>query len=348
MARLHQPSPSSREFYATIVGGGMKQLIILVTGLLLGCLPALGGTDPSAQQLLISAKQQANLYRDQASPFELDVAFIAQINVPVQGHLTLKSEAKDRWWRKVAMGNFEQIEIRDGDRLYTSRNTEFTPVRVVELVRMLQFAEGSEGLSVKKQKRRLDGGIEMSCLTAERENSKNWPHEICVNLATHEILSDDWQQPPDERRSEVYSDYFDFGPHRYPRKLELRVNGVKLITANVDSLTVAPFDDTLLVPPKGALERRQCDDMKQATPLKTPDPMYPTSARQNRMMGNTEVAMTVLTDGSVTDIHLVGSATRSLDDATMQTLKGWKFKPAMCGTEPVVSDIHVTVSFRLH
>jgi protein TonB len=75
--------------------------------------------------------------------------------------------------------------------------------------------------------------------------------------------------------------------------------------------------------------------------------MYPTSASQNRLMGDTMVSITVLTDGSVGDIHLLGSATQSMDDATLQTLKGWRFKPAMCGSEPVVSDIDVVVSFRL-
>ena len=75
--------------------------------------------------------------------------------------------------------------------------------------------------------------------------------------------------------------------------------------------------------------------------------MYPQSASQNKLMGDTTVAMTVLTDGSVTDIRLIGTATRSMDDATLQTLKGWKFKPATCGSEPVVSDIEVVVSFRL-
>jgi TonB family protein len=64
-------------------------------------------------------------------------------------------------------------------------------------------------------------------------------------------------------------------------------------------------------------------------------------------MGDTTVAMTVLTDGSVTDIRLIGTATRLMDDAALQTLKGWKFKPAMCGSEPVVSDIEVVFSFRL-
>jgi len=88
--------------------------------------------------------------------------------------------------------------------------------------------------------------------------------------------------------------------------------------------------------------------MKHAIPVKTPDPMYPKSASENKMMGDTTVAMTVLTDGSVTDIHLIGSAARSMDEATLQTLKGWRFKPAMCGAEPVVSDIQVIVSFRLY
>ncbi len=87
--------------------------------------------------------------------------------------------------------------------------------------------------------------------------------------------------------------------------------------------------------------------MKHAEPIRTPNPLYPKSASQNRISGDTTVAMTVLTDGSVTDIQLVGSSGHSLDDATLNTLRTWKFKPAMCGNEPVVSDIHVVVSFRL-
>lgn len=65
------------------------------------------------------------------------------------------------------------------------------------------------------------------------------------------------------------------------------------------------------------------------------------------MMGDTAVSMTVLTDGSVDNIQLVGSSTRAMDEATLQTLKSWRFKPAMYGTEAVVSDIEVVVSFRL-
>ncbi len=88
--------------------------------------------------------------------------------------------------------------------------------------------------------------------------------------------------------------------------------------------------------------------MKHPIPVKTPDPAYPNSARENRLIGDTTVSMTVFTDGSVGEIQLIGRATHSMDDATLETLKGWKFKPAMCGAEPVVADIEVIVSFRLH
>jgi outer membrane biosynthesis protein TonB len=43
----------------------------------------------------------------------------------------------------------------------------------------------------------------------------------------------------------------------------------------------------------------------------------------------------------------MGKSAHSMDESTLQTLKSWKFKPAMCGAEPVVSDMEVVVSFRI-
>lgn len=244
------------------------------------------------------------------------------------------------------MGDFEQIEVRNGDRQYTTRNLSFTPVRIGELISLIQFAEDSEMLLAKKQQERVENGIGMVCVRVEGQR-RGKTHQVCVDSASHDILSDEWQEPPDERRREQYTDYFDFGQHRYPRKLQLLVNGINVITANVVNLMTAAVDQTLLIPPKGAIERRKCADMKPPLPVRTPDPMYPKSASENKLTGDTSVAMTVLTDGSVSDIQLIGRAARSMDDASLQTLKSWRFKPAMCGAEPVVSDIEVVVSFRL-
>jgi TonB family protein len=116
----------------------------------------------------------------------------------------------------------------------------------------------------------------------------------------------------------------------------------------VTGLAVSAFDQALLVPPTGAIERRHCKDFRYAKPVKTPDPLYPRSASENKTMGDTVVSITIETDGSVRDIHLLGGSTQSMDDSTMKTIKGWKFKPATCGNEPVVSDLRIVVSFRLY
>lgn len=325
----------------------MLKRLLLSAGFLFYFLPlASASENVAAQQMLATALRQASLFHNQNGPLQLDVDFVAQVNVPYQGHLTLKWKADDQWWRRITLGDFEQLDVRRGDTLYTDRNIGFTPVRVAELISLLQFAEGSEKLSVRKQKLRTEGGIEMLCFQVEGE-TRGKSHEICLNSASREILSNKWQEPPDEERAERYGDYADFWGRRYPRKLELLVNGVKVITATVKSVANSAFDESLLVPPKGAVERRQCAGMTHAIPLKTPDPMYPKSASEDKLTGDTVVAMTVLADGSVTDIQLAGRAARAMDEATLQTLKGWRFKPAMCGTEPVASNIQVVVSFRL-
>lgn len=309
---------------------------------------SLAGANPAAQQLLIAAEQQVDLFSHDASPFQLEVDFVAQIQVPTQGHLTYRWEAGDRWWRKISMGDFHQIDIKDGDRLYTSRNAPFTPAKTLDLLGLLHVAKNPDRLQIKKQKQRVERGLAITCLQVHDGTKGSVAHELCVNPSSREILSDEWKVNPDGSRRTEYSDYLEFSGHRYPRKIEGFENGIKALTAQVVSLSTVPFDQALLVPPKGAIERRRCANLKNPVRVKTPDPLYPNSARENRLMGDTTVSMTVYADGSVGDIHLIGSSTHSMDDATLETLKGWRFKPAMCGVEPVAMDIKVVVSFRLH
>jgi TonB family protein len=328
---------------------GALMKVLTLTAFLLYAVSCYPGDKLAEQQLLAIAQHQANLFQKENGPFQLDADFTAQIQVPMKGHLILKWEAADRSWSKIVMGPFEQIAIRDGEKSYIVRNHPYTPVRIAELFNLLRFAQDLDGLAVKKQKMRTEGGVQLTCLEARRESSKEArKHEVCVNAASHDVISDEWQLPPDERRKKQYSEYAEFGSLRYPRKLELFVNGSNAVTAHVTDLAATtPLDPRLLVAPKGAIERRVCEGMKHAVPLKTPEPAYPKSASQNGMIGDTVVSMTVLTDGSVDDIQLMGKSARSMDESTLQTLKSWKFKPAMCGAEPVVSDMEVVVSFRL-
>jgi hypothetical protein len=189
--------------------------------------------------------------------------FVADVKTgvgPTNGHFELNWEAKDRWWRQIDMGGFRLTEIRVGSKLYTSRNAGFTPLVVREFLSLLEFAQVDQRrnqLVVKEQKRCKKDCVKAFCIKGEIATDSNEQHEMVVSATDSQILSDDWKTAPDQSRREEFSNWVALDKYRYyPRKLLLSVNGDKIITASVTNLTTAPFDETLLIPPEGALASR--------------------------------------------------------------------------------------------
>jgi TonB family protein len=83
--------------------------------------------------------------------------------------------------------------------------------------------------------------------------------------------------------------------------------------------------------------------MKPAIPIKKPAPLFD---RRGNIVGDSAVSLTILADGALGDIQLIGRGGQSLDRPTLEAVKKWKFKPAMCGSEPVVSDLQVVFGVR--
>jgi hypothetical protein len=324
----------------------MKKPVLVCVVLVCACHLFANDNDSSAQQLLVTAMQQANVFIQGAGPFQLDIDFVAQVQSPLQGHLTLRWESDERWWRKITMADFAEIDVRNGEMNYVARNAYFTPQRVKNMIGLIQLARNNGSLLAKKQKQQVENGLDPDCLHVEDEPSRKdfhkILHEICIDPASREILQNTWKTTPNYQIMERYSDYFDFQGHRYPRKLEYYANGSKAITATVTGLSPIKFDQAWLMPPKGAFERRVCNDMTSPVSIETPQPMYPKGAH------DTMIAITVLADGSVDNIHILGATTQSIEKSVLATLKTWRYEPARCGKEPVISDLEVVVTFPLH
>ena len=326
----------------------MNRLAIVILLGVFVALPVTGIAEDPVQQLLMRAKQQADLTLNEQDSFELVIDFTAQQKLPAQGHFTLKWKSKEQWWRLIELGDFKQIDIRNNGWLYTSRNNSSTPVRVREFIQLLHFGEDTKDLITDKPQQMMEYGFPVDCLRVKKKGDKNTPpHQVCLN-GSHEISSDTWWDLPDSPTREEFADYFEFAGHRFPRTMQLVANGSRVIKANVKSLSAKALDEVLLTKPEGAVERRQCDNWKPPQAVKTPDPPYPPAASHNGTIGDSIVSMTVLADGSATDFQLIGSASHAMDKSTLDTLMKWKFKPATCGSEPVVSDVEVIISFRLN
>lgn len=183
------------------------------------------------------------------------------------------------------------------------------------------------------------------CLELHSTANGNWKREICVSSDTKQVISDETMGPAEVRRRE-FSDYQPFLSSSIPRTLKLTVNNVPVLTVVVTSLEQRSYAANEFVPPANAIVRRSCANMVYPKVLRAPDPTYPPSDREKHLNGSSIVSVTVLPDGSVSDVYLVGSSYHDMDEVTEQIVKTWKFKPAMCGTEAVTADIQVQVNFR--
>jgi TonB family protein len=82
--------------------------------------------------------------------------------------------------------------------------------------------------------------------------------------------------------------------------------------------------------------------------LYCPDPKYSDDARKAKVQGSVLIRFVVLSDGRVTNVSVMRSLGYGLDENAIETVKGWKFKPAVGpGGKAVNVEMQVEVLFRL-
>ncbi len=93
-------------------------------------------------------------------------------------------------------------------------------------------------------------------------------------------------------------------------------------------------------------------DVTAPVPIYKPEPPYTPQARKDKVQGTVVLTVGVDASGNVADVKLNAvSLSRSvgegLEESAMQTVRTWKFKPAMKKGKPVPVKFVVEVSFRL-
>jgi TonB family protein len=298
----------------------------------------------SAADLLKGINAQGSLWSAD-KPFLLQADFATQLHTTETGHVTWKWSSKELWQEETTLADFHQITVRKGDNSYTARNLKYTPLPIREIhdafrAPLVQPDKWKTG----KVKAKEHGTQE--CLELQSTSNGDFKREICVSSDARQVISDETMTAVEVRRRE-FSDYQPFLSCSIPRTLKLTINAVPVLTVVVTSLEQQSYAANEFVPPANSIVRPTCANMIPPKVLKDPSPTYPYSERDRHVNGTSIVSVTVLPDGSVSDVYLVGSSYHDMDQVTQQIVKTWKFKPALCGTEAVTADIQVQVNFRM-
>jgi TonB family protein len=86
--------------------------------------------------------------------------------------------------------------------------------------------------------------------------------------------------------------------------------------------------------------------VSEPIPIYKPDPPYTEEAKAAKLEGITQLQIIVGVDGAVTNVKVTQGLGKGLDESAVQTVKTWKFRPAMKAGKPVPCRLMVEVSFR--
>src|SRR6266851_1294904 len=135
-----------------------------------------------------------------------------------------------------------------------------------------------------------------------------------------------------------YNDYQKFGDRVLARSYECDEDKHPRIEARVDELTATPATGpTFFTPPDGAKESVNC-----LNPIKPPKEVYGSEPKPPRTSGGrTLVVLSIVvgTDGTPHDLSVTSAPNHDFDEAALEAVRQWRFKPATCDGEPVEARI---------
>jgi TonB family protein len=88
-------------------------------------------------------------------------------------------------------------------------------------------------------------------------------------------------------------------------------------------------------------------DVKAPVIISKVEPIYSEEARKARVSGIVIVECLIDKSGNVTDVNVLKPLPFGLDQAAVDAVKQWKFKPAVMNGEPVNVVFNLTVNFKL-
>jgi TonB family protein len=311
---------------------------------------ALGSkNDAAASALIEQARQLSDIRAEGAPPFRLQMDFkvIGGDGAARQGVYTEVWVSKAQWRKETAVGDFRRTQVAVGRKRWLFDSSTVIPERTGEIPALSEF--GKFPGKWKSSKDREVNGVTVRCL--ERENDLGFSvtkSALCFDK-TKGTLAIEFR--PWVRGSRVgervcsYSHYQKFGDRLFATSYECYDDKHPTLQARIVELAAAPStDSTLFEKPEGAKESVNClDSIEPPKQLYAPEPRSPESFSGTILVF---VSSVIGTDGKPHNLAVTSEPRRAFDDAALEAVRQWRFKPASCGGEPMEAEIVVQIDFH--
>jgi TonB family protein len=157
-------------------------------------------------------------------------------------------------------------------------------------------------------------------------------------------------------KEQISTRFFDFIPVEdkllYPRRaLILKENLERIEVDSIEVKHAAALDD-LFTPPDNAIEIEAC--LSPSSPkfpsfpkvVYAPEPEFPEQERKQMKQGIVSMSVIVDQEGNVAAAQVLKAPTEGFARKAIETVRKWRFRPAMCGERAVGAEMDVEVDFH--
>jgi TonB family protein len=307
----------------------------------------------SANDLMVLAAKENGLGGEDAAPWHLKASYTL---TDESGKVTDEGTYEEFWvsstkYKRIYAGNaFSQTDY--GTDKNTMRVGSKEPVPVLLEQARREFANplpdpGLVGKARFELKETETSGIKLECLHSTGAPlgtnrtycvgaDKPFVRIISSGMGSEQIL---------HNRILAFRGSFIAGD------LQFVLSGRRRLTVHLESIeSLNPVDEAIFIPPADALSVPKIVDVSAAVStgmlLRKAWPEYPFSAKRNHITGAVVLDATIGKDGHVQNLRVV-SGPRELQEASIEAVHQWIYKPYLLNGEPVAVRTVINVIFTL-
>jgi TonB family protein len=300
-----------------------------------------------AAALIEHAKRLSDIRAEGAPPFRmvLDLKIINDDGSVTDGRYTEIWVSKKKWRKETEVGGFRRIQIAAGRNLWLRDNTTVVPQQIGAIASISDFSR-LRSEAWKSRKDRDINGIGVHCLENSVQ-SATWA--LCFEKVGGTLYAE--ETPPlhswtgSSNRVCLHSDYQKFGEYTVARSFECQEDKRLKLQARVVDLTIyTDQDPTLFVPPEGAKESLNC--LGSPKPPSVIHNVGPTPQPAFHGRNTVMISLVVGTDGIPHDLKVTSPPNHGYDEAALDAVQQWRYKPATCDGEPM--EVQIVVESEFH
>lgn len=307
--------------------------------------------EEEGKALVDRAKQLSDIRAEGAPAFRLKTSFkvFKEDSTVTEGTYTETWVSRREWRRETVLGDFREIVVANGNKRWLLKSTSAEPKGTEEAgFQMASLRFAPEYWRPEKIEDRELGSLAARCIET-KPDSTGGKSLVCFDKGTGTVAA---EVLPLQVRDRIvdhtceYRDYGKFGKKVFPRLARCFEGPRPTFEETLLELSAEPsLDPALFARLEGGTESVVCQGVsKPPTLLYSPHPELPQLVNPKNPV---VLRLIVGTDGKPHDLRVVGSVDKAFDNAAMEAVRHYRFKPATCDGEPIATRIDVNMKFQI-